>query len=1010
MAASESSRSVIIPLTVICLLLISFLAFPDEAAAQEESFDTKGTDFWLAYPPNYHNHRRSSNPYQRLGDSLYIFIAAEEPTSGRIEYWDVNSKKHVYNFNITNINQVHTFKVPYLNFEVFGYNDSGQFTTGGNSCEKVVKRAFHVTSEKDITIYGHSQAVMTSESFMVFPTDVIGDHYFVMSYNSDGHPGYSQYTQPSTPSQFLVVATEDSTSVQIMPSTETYRNGNNKQTVMLDRGEVYLVQAKIDQQGTHRDLTGTEIIASKPVAVFGSHQRTPFPKQNDLGPSRDILLEQMPPTKVWGTTAFITPYANVQSEMPAPDRFRVLASNDNTEVYINGSLHSVLNRGEFLEEGIWEPAELTSSQPVLVAQYRRSSNDASQQYIGDPFMMIIPPFEQFDHKYRFINLQAYEFEIIIHGSPVYRQVYEEQYITIITTKKNINTLRIDGGSVSQNQFEQIAQTDYYYADIAVSDGVHYAEADDIFGLYVYGMGVANSYGYVGGMNMTPLDTDPPAISGSIECGKASGMVSDTMKYDSQLADVKCPEESKINTTVEVNFMQMESIATFEGELINEYLDGSFRITAIDGVQFHSEQLFSIPGFTIAPEPMRESGPIAVRAVETGINKERCFDVALHNYGKFDGVVTKATFKKANSNFKLKTPLPIPIESGKIKNIEICFTSGEEGPHTDTLILGDDCFDRHVLAINANVKGDEDKPQADYQSDSCKTEFDILFTEHLPTDLGVETIEVVDTTNCLIELMRIEHPDARIKIRVADPKKDAYYKISVVDSAGNETIYEEAIPGMTLEIAGMPAPSELDFGNHPIGALVCDTIGIHNYGKYPITLQEAYIYEKIHFTLPESQMPLTIESGETESVYVCFRATEAAEEPYRDTLELYYNCVDMPLMLRGIAENLHQERNSRCDFEIELRAGEVPDDYFIEQNHPNPVFDNGSVVFGVPESTTLKIAIYDSFGNRRGTIAEGEFDAGIYEAALDAADLPTGVYVYILETPAVRIHRKMLINK
>lgn len=43
--------------------------------------DSKGQDFWLTFPPNFH-----SSPARPA--FLFIFIVADEPTSGAIEYYD----------------------------------------------------------------------------------------------------------------------------------------------------------------------------------------------------------------------------------------------------------------------------------------------------------------------------------------------------------------------------------------------------------------------------------------------------------------------------------------------------------------------------------------------------------------------------------------------------------------------------------------------------------------------------------------------------------------------------------------------------------------------------------------------------------------------------------------------------------------------------------------------------------------------------------------------------------
>ncbi|MFN3306334.1 MAG: hypothetical protein ACK42Z_04000, partial [Candidatus Kapaibacteriota bacterium] len=52
--------------------------------------------------------------------------------------------------------------------------------------ETVVLNSFHVVCEKKVSVYGLSQAVTTSDAFIVLLTNVLGNRYFILSYPSDG--------------------------------------------------------------------------------------------------------------------------------------------------------------------------------------------------------------------------------------------------------------------------------------------------------------------------------------------------------------------------------------------------------------------------------------------------------------------------------------------------------------------------------------------------------------------------------------------------------------------------------------------------------------------------------------------------------------------------------------------------------------------------------------------------------------------------------------------------------
>jgi len=237
-------------------------------------FDTKGNDFWFAFPPNYHNNKNPYNEQKLLADSIYIYIAADEPTSGVIEYYDTSSALHIHNFVITDINQVYKFGIPAISCEIIGYNDINS-NWEQHETETPIHRTFHISSEKDINVYTLNRAETTSDAMLVMPTDVLGYDYFIMSYYSDD----GQASKASrTPSQFIVVAVEDSTTVDIFPKTHTYMHPSTLPfQIVLNKGECYLVQAEILDIQMNNDLTGSYIHSDKPIAVFAGHQRARVP-------------------------------------------------------------------------------------------------------------------------------------------------------------------------------------------------------------------------------------------------------------------------------------------------------------------------------------------------------------------------------------------------------------------------------------------------------------------------------------------------------------------------------------------------------------------------------------------------------------------------------------------------------------------------------------------------------------------------------------------------------------
>ncbi|MCH7638433.1 MAG: T9SS type A sorting domain-containing protein [Bacteroidetes bacterium] len=97
----------------------------------------------------------------------------------------------------------------------------------------------------------------------------------------------------------------------------------------------------------------------------------------------------------------------------------------------------------------------------------------------------------------------------------------------------------------------------------------------------------------------------------------------------------------------------------------------------------------------------------------------------------------------------------------------------------------------------------------------------------------------------------------------------------------------------------------------------------------------------------------------------------------------------------------------------LRAGEpvaVPDQYALEGNYPNPFNPSTTIRFGLPESAQVRLVVYDVLGRQVRVLLDGTREAGAHEVVFDTSDLPSGTYLYRLETPQGSFVRTMLLAK
>ena len=89
---------------------------------------------------------------------------------------------------------------------------------------------------------------------------------------------------------------------------------------------------------------------------------------------------------------------------------------------------------------------------------------------------------------------------------------------------------------------------------------------------------------------------------------------------------------------------------------------------------------------------------------------------------------------------------------------------------------------------------------------------------------------------------------------------------------------------------------------------------------------------------------------------------------------------------------------------------VPTKFELSQNYPNPFNPSTTIRFSLPKETQLKINIYNMLGELVETLAEGTYEAGYHKVTFNASSLPSGAYIYRIESVDFVQVRKMLLIK
>lgn len=89
---------------------------------------------------------------------------------------------------------------------------------------------------------------------------------------------------------------------------------------------------------------------------------------------------------------------------------------------------------------------------------------------------------------------------------------------------------------------------------------------------------------------------------------------------------------------------------------------------------------------------------------------------------------------------------------------------------------------------------------------------------------------------------------------------------------------------------------------------------------------------------------------------------------------------------------------------------VPQTFTLQQNYPNPFNPSTRIAYSLPAKGFVKLQVYSITGQLVKTIVQAQQEAGYYTADFSAADMSSGVYMYILSVDTKTIMKKMLLMK
>ena len=387
--------------------------------------------------------------------------------------------------------------------------------------DSVRDRAFVIESNVSLSVVGYAEEFTSADTFKILPCIIlpVSDYeYYAISVPlaripvpDDDDYDY-EFEQPQGNSAIVIVTTERDTELSI---SLTQRVAITAQDLlqqvpegMFDVGVPATVRFPDAAQTLYiasvDDLTGSRITSNKPIAFISGHECGTLP---DNFQYCDQLIEQVPPTATWGRRFITCPIEG----RDVFDVFKLIASRDSSVINVSCTDDRppqvfLLQKGEFTSFNVSSSTHcyVSSSRPVLLVQFSIVSS-VDRVFNGDPFMVIIPPVEQYRSSYMISTLTP---SFLFGGLP-------EQYFMNILLPEGVDSagLRMNGNPLSENlMFVSVPCASGpgscgSSAQVSIPGGQHTLSHEDstvTFGAIVYWSYYRIGSGYFAGMTQNPI--------------------------------------------------------------------------------------------------------------------------------------------------------------------------------------------------------------------------------------------------------------------------------------------------------------------------------------------------------------------------------------------------------------------------------------------------------------------------------------------------------------------------
>ena len=363
----------------------------------------------------------------------------------------------------------------------------------------------------------------SNDASLLLPTASLGTRYRIFTYPTMVYDDSLNITQLDP--YFYVIALEDETTITV-EDREPISMLLGDYEFLGHRADVEEATIEVTLGALERkvftrdgDLSGIEVRADKPIAVFVGHPCTFVPQD---AWACDHLEEQLLPAATLGEE-YLLPTFELRNR-PAFEKglnregiyWRLVADEDLTvtltpsldglDLYETSTFHTpncleflsgdtlVMKEGDVCELGMKESASLSATGSLLVggvlSGHQSTGRDEYGTQAGDPSMFTAPPVEQYRRDYSFVTPPTFKKTFASVTLPDGARIsYRGEQIPD-SQRLDRKTIELDGQA-----WESFS--------VALEPGVHQLESEQAFGLLVYAYDDYVSYAFPGGLDLTP---------------------------------------------------------------------------------------------------------------------------------------------------------------------------------------------------------------------------------------------------------------------------------------------------------------------------------------------------------------------------------------------------------------------------------------------------------------------------------------------------------------------------